>query len=110
MQLAKYHEACRFTDDGVYDKTAAFFHLKAAAESNIVVALMALAKMYCGLPHDILSEVDPPSTDPRIRARIGLDYMERAAQSGERSAMVYLARAFDTGLNLPDSEMRDVSR
>ena len=88
----------------------AFFHLKAAGECNIVVALMALAQMYCGLPHDILSDVEPPTADQRIRIRIGLDYMERAAQSGERSAMVYLARAFDTGLNLPDPEMRDVTR
>lgn len=40
LQLAKYHEACRFTDDGVYDKDAAFFHLKAAADCNVVVALV----------------------------------------------------------------------
>ena len=30
LALAKYHEVCRFTDDGVYDKEAARFHLKAA--------------------------------------------------------------------------------
>jgi TPR repeat protein len=36
--------------------------------------------------------------------------MERAAQAGERSAMVYLAKAYDTGLNLPDPAMKDVSR
>jgi hypothetical protein len=38
LQLAKYHEACRFTDDGTYDKMAAFFHLKSSAECSIVVA------------------------------------------------------------------------
>ena len=89
---------------------AAFFHLKSAAECNVVVALMAMAQMYCGLPHDILSDSEPPSSDPKIKVRIGLDYMERAAQAGERSAMVYLARAYDTGLNLPDTSMKDVSR
>jgi len=45
LQLAKYHEACRFTDDGIYDKDAAFFHLKAAAECNIVVAQVILIKI-----------------------------------------------------------------
>ena len=30
LALAKYHEVCRFTDDGCYDKEAARFHLKAA--------------------------------------------------------------------------------
>ena len=88
----------------------AFFHLKSAAECNIVVALMSMARMYLDLPHDILSDVEPPSHEPKIRIRIGLDYMERAAQAGERTAMVYLAKAFDTGLNLPDPSMKDVSR
>ena len=88
----------------------AFFHLKSAAECNIVVALMSMARRYLDLPHDILSDVEPPSHEPKIRIRIGLDYMERAAQAGERTAMVYLAKAFDTGLNLPDPSMKDVSR
>jgi hypothetical protein len=42
LSLAKYHEACRFTDDGTYDKMAAFFHLKSAAECNIVVGLVKI--------------------------------------------------------------------
>jgi elongation factor 2 kinase len=71
---------------------------------------MSMAQMYLGLPHDVLSDVEPPTTDPKIRIRIGLDYMERAAQAGERNAMVYLARAYDTGFNLPDPSMKDVSR
>ena len=41
----------------------------------------------------------------------GLDYMERAAHAGERSAMVYMARAYDTGLNLANPEAdRSISR
>ena len=31
-------------------------------------------------------------------------------QSGQRSAMVYMARAYDTGLNLPDPTLRSVSK
>ena len=70
---------------------------------------MALAQMYNGMPHDILSEVEPPiNIDPKAKIRIGLDYMERAAQAGERSAMVYLARAYDNGFNLPEPAMRSV--
>ena len=31
---------------------------------------------------------------------VGLDYMLQAAEAGDRSAMIYVARAFDTGDNL----------
>ena len=31
---------------------------------------------------------------------VGLDYMLLAAEAGDRSAMIYMARAFDTGENL----------
>ena len=50
LQLAKYHEVCRFSmsNDGKYDREAALFHLQAAAECGIVVAIVSLAKMYCG--------------------------------------------------------------
>ena len=30
LALAKYHEVCRFSEDGNYDKDAALFHLRAA--------------------------------------------------------------------------------
>ena len=33
---------------------------------------------------------------------VGLDYMERAANAGDRASMVYLANAYDTGQNLVD--------
>ena len=37
--------------------------------------------------------------------------MERAAHAGERSAMVYMARAYDTGFNLANPEAdRSISR
>ena len=31
---------------------------------------------------------------------IGMDYMLQAAEAGDRSAMIYVAKAFDTGFNL----------
>ena len=57
LELAKYHEICRFTDDGTYDKSTALFHLTAAADCGVVDAIVNVAKIYCGLPHDILAEV-----------------------------------------------------
>ena len=43
--MAKYHEVCRFTDDGSYDQEAALFHLKAAADCGIMVATIALGEI-----------------------------------------------------------------
>lgn len=97
--MAKYHEICRFTDDGTYDHDAALFHLKCAADCGIIAAKTSLAKMYYGMPHDILAELDPPEPEAE-RKNLGYKYMLSAAQSGDRSSMVFIARAFDSGLNL----------
>ena len=52
-----------------------------AAECNIVSALTALANMFLGMPHDILSDYEAPcNMEDKVKTRIGLDYMERAAQ------------------------------
>ena len=113
LELAKYHEVCRFTDDGTYDKDAALFHLKAAADCGVVNAIVSMAKIYCGLPHDILSEVDAtdgPADDEDDAVKIGLEYMENAAYAGDRSSMVYMAKAFDTGLNLVNSDDQSFSK
>ena len=99
LELAKYHEICRFTEDGTYDHEAALFHLKCAAECNCMAAIVALGKMYCGMPHDILTEV-VPSENEDDRKKIGFRYMEMGAENEDRASMVYIARAFDTGLNL----------
>ena len=105
LELAKYHEVCRFSDNGTYDKNAALFHLKSAADCGIVAAIVNVAKIYSDLPHDILAEVtkeDSHAEDEEDAIRIGLDYMERAANAGDRASMVYLAHAYDTGQNLVD--------
>lgn len=107
MDLAKYHEICRFTEDGTYDKVAALFHLRCAAECGLVAAITALAKMYCGLPHDdVLTEVEPPEEDEEEKKKIGFYYMEEAAKAGDRSSMVFVARAYDSGLNLVDASKK----
>ena len=97
LALAKYHEVCRFTDDGTYDKEAAMFHLKAAADCGIVAAGLALARMYFGLPHDILADCWPAAEGQLQKKETGLFYMERAAQAMDRSAMVFMAKCYDLG-------------
>ena len=105
FELAKYHEMCRFSENGIYDKNAALFHLKSAADCGIVAAIVNIAKIYSDLPHDILADVsreDTSADDEEDAILVGLDYMERAANAGDRASMVYLANAYDTGLNLVD--------
>ncbi len=61
------------------------------------------------MPHDLLEEVEPAAEDASdedgMRA-IGFRYMLRAATAGDRGSMVFVARAFDTGCNLPDQKQR----
>lgn len=108
LDLAKYHEICRFCDDGNYDKAAAFFHLKCAADCGLLEAIIAMAKIYFGMPHDILADVDAPEEDEDERLRKGLNYMTMAALAQDRSSMVFVAKAFDTGMNLGKFETQSV--
>ena len=114
FELAKYHEVCRFSENGTYDKSAALFHLMSAADCGIISAMVNIARIYCGLPHDIISEVtkeDSPAEDEEEAKQIGLEYMERAAHAGDRYSMVYLAHAYDTGQNLVDpTSERSISK
>ena len=54
-----------------------------------------------------LSQVEPPEENEKDRASKGFHYLEKAATAGERSSLVYVARAFDTGLNLPEGVARN---
>eukprot|EP00095_Tigriopus_kingsejongensis_P008623 maker-scaffold503_size153465-snap-gene-0.13 protein:Tk08623 transcript:maker-scaffold503_size153465-snap-gene-0.13-mRNA-1 annotation:"hypothetical protein CAPTEDRAFT_175610" len=108
VDLAKYHEICRFTEDGSYDQYAAFFHLKCAADCGNVSAVVALSRMFLGLPHDILSEMEPPSGENHCK--LGFHYAEVGAKAKDRGSMVYLARAYDTGCNLPDPQKQSMRK
>ena len=100
LALAKYHEVCRFTDDGTYDREAAMFHLRAAAECGIIIAIVSLARMHCGLPHDILSDVAVAEDQQKI----GMAYMEKAAEAMDRAAMVFMAQSHHLGINGADPD------
>ncbi|CAM6055357.1 unnamed protein product [Sphagnum tenellum] len=68
--------------------------------------MVTLAKMYFGIPHDILSEIEPTEIHDKMKASLGYRYMEAAAKAGDRDSMVFIARALDSGLNLDDPTKR----
>jgi len=102
LDLAQYHETCRF-DANVQDKESAHFHLKAAADCENKQALVAISSLYLGLQNDILPGLTQLDVSDLVAGNvddIGLDYMVSAARHGDANSMLYLAKAFDTGLNL----------
>ena len=50
---------------------------------------------------DVTKE-DIPSEDKATIGEIGIDYMERAANAGDRASMVFLVHAYDPGHNIGD--------
>jgi len=111
LDLAKYHETCRFDVD-ILDTESALFHLKAGADCGNMQALVAISQLYSGLPNDILPALSTDDVAPLVKGNmvdIGLDYMSRAAVQGDLSSILYLARAFDNGLNLGSERKANVS-
>jgi len=102
LDLAKYHETCRFDADKM-DISSALFHLKSAADCNNIQALVAISQLYSGLPNDILPALTTHEVEHLVKGEmvgVGLDYMMSAARLGDVASMLYLGEAFDTGLNL----------
>ena len=94
---------CRFVDDAMYDKEAAMFHLRCSAKCGTLPAILTLAKIYAGMPHDLLSEVEVErETGEKERAERAFSLFEEAAHMGDRASMVFVARALDSGKNLGD--------
>lgn len=59
LDLAKYHELNRFVEENEsYDREAAMFHLKQAASCGNLDAILAMAQIHLGLPHDILPDIE----------------------------------------------------
>jgi len=57
-ELAKYHEMGRFCERGEdADMSAAIFHEQCAAELGIKEAIVTLASIHLGLPHELLVNV-----------------------------------------------------
>lgn len=62
LELAKYHEMCRFVlpGDDNYNRKAAFYHLKHAADCGQLEAIICISRMYLQLPHDIMVDLELP--------------------------------------------------
>ncbi|ESO93393.1 hypothetical protein LOTGIDRAFT_232789 [Lottia gigantea] len=98
-EMAKYHEIGRFSvDPEVIDWPSALYHEEHAAQLGVLEAILTMARLYLGLQRDVLvnAEVEQSTENTNI----GLDFMGQAAQAGDRFAMLYLARAYETGDNL----------
>ena len=75
LDMAKYHEIQRFTkpEQEGYDKEAALFHLRHAADCGNLDAIITMARVALQLPHDVLTDL---TLDETIETTdIGLDYM-----------------------------------
>ncbi|XP_074647472.1 eukaryotic elongation factor 2 kinase-like isoform X2 [Tubulanus polymorphus] len=104
--LAKYHEAGRFVmNDAEIDWDAALFHEEHAAQLGVMDAIITMARLYLGLPRDVLINCEVQTTDENIS--IGLHYMEKAAEGGDRGSMIFLAKSFETGENVGGPSFRN---
>ena len=72
-------------------------------------ALVAISSLYLGLPNDILpglNYLDVLDYVPGNMEDTGLDYMVTSARRGDVHSMIFLAKAFDSGLNLGTARMQ----
>uniref|UniRef100_A0A915C9A2 Alpha-type protein kinase domain-containing protein n=1 Tax=Parascaris univalens TaxID=6257 RepID=A0A915C9A2_PARUN len=125
VDLARYHELGRFlpksvsaskdinfmsTDEDdhsnregsfVYDKQAALYHLDMARRCGIVEAIITIAEIAYGLPHELLKDITDADywgyDDPE---ELGMELMETAAEMGDRTAMLLVAESYETGRRL----------
>ena len=101
--MCKYHELGRFACDGEsLDMAAALYHEVQAADLGVMEAILTLAKVYLGMQREILCNYNVD--DNSDNQKKGVNYMEQAAEAGDRSAMLYMANAYHTGLGLGDSK------
>uniref|UniRef100_A0A673BVD4 Eukaryotic elongation factor 2 kinase n=1 Tax=Sphaeramia orbicularis TaxID=375764 RepID=A0A673BVD4_9TELE len=102
LAMVRYHEAGRFCEkDEQWDQDSAMFHLERAALCGELEAIVALGQCCLQLPHHILPDMElEDNSGNRMK---GFKYLLQAAEAGDRSSMIIVARAFDTGDNLsPD--------
>ncbi|XP_028845794.1 eukaryotic elongation factor 2 kinase isoform X3 [Denticeps clupeoides] len=106
LAMVRYHEAGRFCGkDEPWCQDSALYHLERAAMCGELEAIVALGQFHLQLPHHILSEVE--LQDGEESRRKGFSYLLQAAEAGDRATMILVARAFDTGTNLPTNRTQD---
>nr|XP_020460954.1 eukaryotic elongation factor 2 kinase isoform X2 [Monopterus albus] len=106
LAMVRYHEAGRFCEkDEPWDQDSAMFHLERAALCGELEAIVALGQCCLQLPHHILP--DMALEDNAGNRMKGFKYLLQAAEAGDRSSMIIVARAFDTGINLSADRKQD---
>ncbi|XP_072523015.1 eukaryotic elongation factor 2 kinase isoform X2 [Salminus brasiliensis] len=106
LAMVRYHEAGRFCEkDAPWDQNSAVYHLERAAMCGELEAIVALGQCYLQLPHHILSEIE--MKDSEENRKKGFCLLLQAADAGDRPSMMLVARAFDTGTNLPPDRTQD---
>jgi len=105
--LAKYHELGRFAkSEDEIDFEAVLFHEKTAAELGVMEAVLTMARLYLGMQRDILVNYELEDDDTDNKAK-GASYMLMAANAGDRTAVIFMAEAFESGYNLPKYKTQD---
>ncbi|MPC14758.1 Eukaryotic elongation factor 2 kinase [Portunus trituberculatus] len=106
LDLAKYHELNRFVKEGEsFDQEAAIYHLSQAAKCGCLEAIKTMAQLHLGLPHDTLPGIQ--LDDNKCELELGFDYMQTAAEAKDRAAMIYISKAYETGIGLPKSRSKN---
>ncbi|XP_039644370.1 eukaryotic elongation factor 2 kinase isoform X6 [Perca fluviatilis] len=106
LAMVRYHEAGRFCEkDEQWDQDSAMMHLERAALCGELEAIVALGQCCLQLPHHILSDME--LEDNAGNKMKGFKYLLQAAEAGDRSSMIIVARAFDTGFNLSADRKQD---
>ncbi|XP_026078750.1 eukaryotic elongation factor 2 kinase isoform X2 [Carassius auratus] len=106
LAMVRYHEAGRFCEkDAPWDQISAVYHLERAAMCGELEAIVALGRCYLQLPHHILPEFELEASVENSKK--GFCLLLQAAEAGDRPSMILVARALDTGLNLPSDRAKD---
>uniref|UniRef100_A0A669C4M4 Eukaryotic elongation factor 2 kinase n=1 Tax=Oreochromis niloticus TaxID=8128 RepID=A0A669C4M4_ORENI len=106
LAMVRYHEAGRFCEkDEQWDQESAMYHLERAAMCGELEAIVALGQCLLQLPHHILPDME--LEDNAGNNMRGFKYLLQAAEAGDRSSMIIVARAFDTGVNLSADRKQD---
>ncbi|TMS36291.1 hypothetical protein L596_003488 [Steinernema carpocapsae] len=120
-------DTCKKEHHVDYEYKSALFHLDAARKCGILEAVITIAQMAYGLGHDLLKdigwdewlefkrrtklkELSPfvfENDQKEDRQAIGFELMKNAADLGDRSAMLFVAEGYETGVSTGDNGLAD---
>lgn len=87
-----------------YDREAALYHLDVARRCGVLEAILTIAQMSYGLPHELLKDIGEDEnwnekfdSEEYDKEAYAFELMLTAAEMGDRSAMLFVADAYETG-------------